>query len=55
VIGFLSTIVGIKDLNEVELLTIIKTLELSFTRDDFFFVEISSLNLILFVVNWMNK
>ena len=35
-IGFFSALVGIKDSNEVKLLAIIKALELSYTRDDFF-------------------
>ena len=47
--SYFSIPVGIKDSNEVELLSAIKALELSSSYYIFFFGEISFLNLILFM------
>jgi hypothetical protein len=55
VTNYFSAPVGIKDSNEVKLLVIIKALELSSSRDDFFVRKFIFESDFVFMVNWMNK
>jgi len=55
VMRFFSVSVGIKESNEVELLTIIKALELSSSKNEFFERNFIIESDYASVVNWMNK